>query len=137
MGGLGKSILASQLSFLLAVDDEWTRAYLLPFVELSSADVQAAWDGLVTGGDLNPCVAELLKEQFLNAVTRISTDLFNQRRGFVKCYTVMFKYVADEVLDTWIPRFSLTVATKAKLLLKNVDFFLETIIQRRKSLHWR
>ena len=104
MGGLGKSILASQLAFLLAVDEEWTRAYLLPLFELSSADFQAAWDGLVTGGDLNPCVAELLKEQFLNAVTRISTDLFNQRRGFVKCYIVMFKYVADEVLDTWIPR---------------------------------
>ena len=45
-----------------------------------------------------------MKEPFLNAVTRISTALCPQRRGFVECYTVMLIYVvADEVLDTWIP----------------------------------
>ena len=104
IGGLGKSILASKLDFLLAVDEEWTREHLLPLFEPDSADFQAAWDGFVSVERLSLPVAEALKNQFLKAVTRISDGLFNQRRGFVKCYTVMFKYVADEVLDTWIPR---------------------------------
>jgi hypothetical protein len=105
IGASGKSILAGQLRYLLGVDEEWTRKHLLPLFEVDSADFQAVWDGFVTVGRLSPPVAEALKELFLKAVTRISTDLFNQRRGFVKCYTAMVVYVVDDVLDTWIPKF--------------------------------
>ena len=104
IGSLGKSILAGQLTFLLAVDEEWTRKHLLPLFELGSADFQAAWDGFVTVGRLSPPVADALKGQFINAVTRISTDLCYQRHGFVECYTVMLIYAADDVLGTWIPK---------------------------------
>ena len=104
LGGLGKSILASHLSFLLAVDEEWTREYLLPLFKNDSVDFQAAWDGFVSVGRLSPPVAEALKELFLKAVTRISTDLCHQRHGFVECYTVMLIYVVDDVLDIWIPK---------------------------------
>ena len=103
IGGLGKSILAGQLGFLLGADEEWTRKHLLPLFEVDSADFQAVWDGFVTVGRLSPPVAEALKEPFLNAVTRINTDLFDQRRGFTECYTVMLVYVVEDVLDTWIP----------------------------------
>ena len=107
MGGLGKSILTSQLTFLLAVDEEWTQKHLLPLFELDNADFQAAWDGFVTTGRLSPPVGEALKNLFLKAVTRISADLCPQRHGFVECYTVMLIYVVnvvDDVLDTWIPK---------------------------------
>ena len=104
IGGLGKSVLASNLDCLLTVDEEWTREHLLPLFEPDSADFQAAWDGFVATGRLSPPVAEALKEPFLNAVTRISTALCPQRRGFVECYTVMLIYVVDDVLDTWIPK---------------------------------
>ena len=104
IGGLGKSVLASKLDCLLTVDEEWTREHLLPLFEPDSADFQAAWDGFVATGRLSPPVAEALKEPFLNAVTRISTALCPQRRGFVECYTVMLIYVVDDVLDTWIPK---------------------------------
>ena len=104
IGGLGKSILASQLALLLAVDEEWTLEHLLPLFEPDRADFQAAWDGFVATGRLSPPVAEALKEPFLNAVTRIGTDLCHQRRGFVECYTVMLIYAVDDVLDTWIPK---------------------------------
>ena len=103
IGGLGKSILTSQLRYLLGVDEEWTRNHLLPLFERDSADFQAAWDGFVAVGRVSPPVAEALKEPFLNAVTRINTDLFDQRRGFTECYTVMLVYVVEDVLDTWIP----------------------------------
>ena len=104
IGGLGKSILAGQLRYLLGVDEEWTRNHLLPLFEVDSADFQAVWDGFVTVGRLSPPVAEALSELFLKAVTRISTDLFNQRHGFVKCYTAMVVYLVDDVLDTWIAK---------------------------------
>ena len=104
LGGLGKSILASQLAFLLAVDEEWTQEQLLPLFEPDNPDFQVAWDGFVATGRLSPPVAEALKELFLKAVTRISTDLCHQRHGFVECYTVMLIYVVDDVLDIWIPK---------------------------------
>ena len=104
MGGLGKSILTSQLTFLLAVDEEFTRKYLLPLFEPDNAGFQAAWDGFVATGRLSLPVGEALKNLFLKAVTRISADLCPQRHGFVECYTVMLIYVVDDVLDTWIPK---------------------------------
>ena len=103
LGGLGKSILASKLEFLLAVDEEWTRAHLLPLFEPDSADFRAVWDGFVTGGRLNPPVAQSLRELFLTAVTRLNTDLFYQRLEFVEKYTVMLIFVVDDALETWIP----------------------------------
>ena len=102
IGGLGKSILAGQLRYLMGVDEEWTRKHFLPLFEVDSTDFQAVWDGFVTVGRLSPPVAEAMKGRFLEAVTRISTDLFNQRRGFVKCYTAMVVYVVEDDLDTWI-----------------------------------
>ncbi len=104
IGGLGKSILASRLALLLAVDEEWTLEHLIPLFEPDSPDFQAAWDGFVATGRLSPSVAQALKDLFLNAVTRINTDLYRQRRGFVECYTVMLIYFVDDVLDTWIPK---------------------------------
>ena len=104
IGGLGKSILASRLAFLLAVDEEWTREHLLPLFDLDNADFQAAWDGFVTEGRISPPAAEALEQLFLKAVTRISTQLYNQRYEFVECYIVMLIYVVDEVLSKWIPQ---------------------------------
>lgn len=107
IGGAGKSILAAQLRYLLGIDEEWTRNHLLPLFDVDSADFQAVWDGFVTVARLSPPVAEAMGELFLKAVTRINTDLFNQRRGFVKCYTAMVAYVIDnidDVLNTWIPK---------------------------------
>ena len=104
VGATGKSILAGQLRYLLGVDEEWTRNHLLPLFEVDSADFQAVWDGFVTVARLSPPVAEALREPFLKAVSRINTDLFNQRRGFVKCYTAMVVYDVDDVVDTWIPK---------------------------------
>ena len=104
MGSLGKSILASQLAFLLAVDEDWTRSRLLPLFKLDSTDFQSVWDGFVSEGRISPPTAEALEQLFLDAVTRISTQLYNQRYKFVECYIVMLIYLVDEVLSKWIPK---------------------------------
>ena len=104
LGSLGKAILTSELAFLLAVDEEWVREHLLPLFEPENDDFQATWDGFVTLGRLNPIVAKAMTTPFLKAVEHINTDLFNQRYEFVKCYTAMLVYFAEDPLSEWIPK---------------------------------
>ena len=103
-GKLGRTVLTSHFDFLLAVDEAWTREYLLPLFDLDGDDFQAAWDGFLTGGRLNPAVAEVMADPFLKAVERINSDLFNQRDQFIKYYIYMFEYLVEDPLDRRIPK---------------------------------
>lgn len=104
-GKLGRTILTSEFAFLLTVDEAWTREYILPLFGLGNEDFQAAWDGFLTRGHLNPAVAEAMAAPFLKAVERINSDLFNQRDRFIKYYIYMFEYLDENPLDRWIPKF--------------------------------
>ena len=102
-GRRGRTILASQFAFLLAVDEAWTRENLLPLFDPNNgiADFQAAWDGFLFGVRLNPAVAEVMADLFLKAVERIDSDLADQ---FIRYYTDMLVYfVQEDPLDKWIP----------------------------------
>ena len=104
-GKLGRAVLASDFAFLLAVDAAWTQEYILPLFKPASDDFQAAWSGFLTGGRLNPAVAEAMADPFLKAVEQINSDLFNQRDRFIKYYIYMFEYLDENPLDRWIPKF--------------------------------
>ena len=104
-GKLGRVVLTSDFTFLLAVDETWTREYLLPLFDPDSDDFQAAWDGFLTRRCLNPVVAEAMAAPFLKAVERINSDLFSRRDQFIKCYIDMFEHLAEDPLDRWIPKF--------------------------------
>ena len=54
-GKLGRTVLASEFAFLLAVDAAWTREYLLPLFAPDSEDSQAVWDGFLTRRTSQPC----------------------------------------------------------------------------------
>lgn len=103
-GRLGRTILASQFPFLLAVDEVWTKENLIPLFDPSSNDFQAAWAGFLTRVHLNPAVAEEMVALFLKAVERIDNDLANQREPFVRHYTTMLVYFVEAPLDEWIPK---------------------------------
>ena len=105
-GRRGRTTLASQFAFLLAVDEAWTRENLLPLFDPNNgiADFQAAWDGLLSWGRLNPAVAEVMADLFLKAVERIGSDLADQRDQFIRYYTDMLVYfVQEDPFDKWIP----------------------------------
>ena len=104
-GKLGRTVLAGYFAFFLAVDETWTRDNLLPLFAPDSEDFQAAWDGFLTQGRLNPAVADVMDAPFLKAVERINSDLFNQRDRFVRYYIYMFEYLAEDPLERWIPKF--------------------------------
>ena len=111
-GKLGRTVLASQFAFLLAVDETWTLDNLLPLFAPDNADFQAAWDGFVNRGHLNPAVVDVMAAAFLKAVERINNELFNQRYRlihqrdrFIKYYIGMFGYLDENPLERWIPKF--------------------------------
>ena len=103
-GKLGRTVLTSDFAFLLAVDAAWTQEYLLPLFDPDSDDFQAAWSGFLTGGRLNPVVAEVMADPFLKTVEQINSDLFNQRDRFVEYYVYMLVYFVEHPIDKWIPK---------------------------------
>ena len=110
-GGLGKSLLANNLAFLLDADEHWTREHLLPLFEPGNADFQPAWDGFVRIRRMDSSVTGAMADLFLKAVKRINADLVNNRRGvtqfhedFIRCYTQMTQDSPEDALEKWIPR---------------------------------
>ena len=103
-GKLGRAVLTSDFTFLLAVDETWTRDNLLPLFASDNDDFQAAWSGFLTGGRLNPVVAEVMTDLFLKAVEEIGSNLFNQRYRFIEYYVHMLVYFIEDPIDKWIPK---------------------------------
>ena len=104
-GTLGRSILASQFPFLAAADEAWTRENLVPCfgMEHGADEFQAAWDGFLWRGSLDPTVAELMEEPIRKAVRQIRGELAGREERFVQYYTSMVgSFVADPFSD-WIP----------------------------------
>ena len=107
-GRLGRSAIARELAFVMAVDEKWANDHMVPiFVSENGDDRQAVWDGFLYGR-LSPAAADALQSAFLCAVSDID-ELFEQRKQprelFIKAYTAMVAYFVDEPLDSWIPRF--------------------------------
>ncbi len=105
-GRLGRSVLCSQLALLLQADEIWAKQNLLPHFEADKSvpDLQAAWDGFLTWGRVNPTVAELLEGAFLKATQWLDNELACRRDRFIKYYTVMLGYFATNPLERWIPQ---------------------------------
>ena len=103
-GKLGRTILASHFTFLLAVDEEWTRKNLLPLFDPDNNDFQIAWDGFLAWVRLNPAMAEIMAEHSLKAIERIDSDLSDQRNEFIKYYTDMLTHFVEDPIDRWIPK---------------------------------
>ena len=105
-GRLGRRILTSHFTFLLAVDEEWTRENLLPLFDPDNDDFQAAWDGFLARESLSPKAAEIMTDLFPKAIERIDSDLSHRRRRFIKYYTEMLvHFVEEDPFDKWIPAF--------------------------------
>ena len=107
-GILGRSILASQFSFLLTTDEEWTKQNLLPLFNKAAdtEDFQAVWDGFLSQNNLNPAVAELFNEIFIQAIHKINSMPMRNRKSFIKIYIDMLTYFVTNPLEKWIPEIS-------------------------------
>ena len=105
----GKTILAGEFVFLLAIDENWTKENLLPLFykknHSNTHDYKAIWNGFLTLGRLTPSVAELLDKAFLEAVQYINSDLSDRRDKFIEAYVTMIVYYVNNPIKEWIPNF--------------------------------
>ena len=106
-GRLGRVVLASQLAFLLAVDEDWTRERLLPaFIDNHHPeDRDAVWNGFLARLRFNPRLAELTEGAFLDAVERVENGFPTRRRNFIRGYVIQLAYFADDPPENWILKF--------------------------------
>ncbi len=104
-GSLGKSVLASQFAFFLAVDYQWTLEKLQPlFGEPENIiDFQSTWDGFLTLSRLTPDVAATMEDSFLNAIKQLNTILRHRKKRFIEYFTVILAYYAKNPIQVWIP----------------------------------
>jgi len=111
-GRLGRCILAHQLSFLLAVDECWTKRHLLPWFRKhqDAHDYQAVWDGFLIAPRFDPQVVEHMSDSFLDAITRLDTHFrgdgtdSTRAERLVRAYTVLLTYYVQNPLELWIPK---------------------------------
>ena len=105
----GKTILAGEFVFLLAIDENWTKENLLPLFykknHSNTHDYKAIWNGFLTLERLTPSVAELLDKAFLEAVQYINSDLSDRRDKFIEAYVTMIVYYVNNPIKEWIPKF--------------------------------
>ena len=138
-GKLGRSFLASQFAFLLAVDEVWTEENLLPsfYVDSGAENFQATWDGFLTWGRLNPVVAEHLGDAFLKAVQRIDKELARRRGDFVKRYTTILGFFAADPLEKWVPElFRHESEEVRRLFAAQVQFHLRNMEEVQQQKWW-
>ncbi len=105
IAGLGRTVMASQVAFLLSVDENWTKRHVLPLFdpENNGHSFQQAWDGFLTWGRLSLALAEALEVPFLKTVEKIETDLSHEQDRFVEFYSGMLAFYVSDPLEEWIP----------------------------------
>ena len=107
-GRLGRTVLAQSLGFLLAADEAWTRAHLIPlFEDADGDDYQGVWDGLLYGR-MDRNVITAMEDAIFAAIPHMS-DLFpshgQHREAFIALCTAVVTSFVDDPLDVWTPEF--------------------------------
>ena len=139
-GRLGRSILASQFAFLLASDEAWTRSRLLPLFDPDNgmADFQAAWDGFLAWGRLDPPVVDAMTPMFLKAVGRLDADLAGRGDRFVEYYTYALGFFVGDPADRWVPELLTKGGREAgNLFASHVKQFLRDMEHPRQKEWWQ
>ena len=104
-GKMAREILASRISFLVSVDEEWTRRNLIPLLDHDHDEFESSWEGITRSPNFTPTTAELLREPFLQAVEYINDRMTPETRGrFIASYTSMLTWFVSGPTDQWITK---------------------------------
>lgn len=103
-GGLGRSLLASQVAFLFGLDEEWSRRYLIPLFSDPDPDRFAqAWDGFLVWGRLYPALVDALLPAFIAAMPKLAADRDNRRRRFIQFCTALAAFHVPDPTQHLLP----------------------------------
>jgi len=106
LGTFGRTVLASNFHFFLAVDEDWTTINLLPLFDTEHEDFQCAWDGFLSWGRLSPQIADLLRKKFVNGVPRVAREFQGQMLArFVGFYVAAMGLLINGANEDWITEF--------------------------------
>ena len=106
LGKFGRTVLASNFHFFLAADEDWTTINLLPMFDTEHEDFQCAWDGFLSWGRLSPQIADLLREKFVNGVSRVAQEFQGQMlTRFIEFYVAALGLLINNANEDWITEF--------------------------------
>ena len=140
VGTLGRSVLASQFNFLLGIDEKWTKDNLLPLFikDEDTENFQAAWDGFLCVGHLNPALAKLLEEAFLRAIQQVDKSLSHKKERFIEYYTTMLGYYVENPMDKWIPELFNCKNKEIRIFFAaNIGIHLSNLDKRKQQEWWK
>jgi len=138
-GGLGRTVLTSQLGFLLASDEQWSTKHLVPlFYDDNNMRFQQAWDGFLTCGTLTPQIVAILTSVFFSALPRLDSVLTARRDRFVQYYMTSAGLFAERPLEDWIPKFFQVATTEdRRCFASHVEFLLWGLDEERQKEWWQ
>lgn len=103
-GGLGRSVILSQIAFLFGLDEEWTRQQLIPFfTDNDEKKFSQAWDGYLVWGRLYPTLVDALMPAFLIAVARLGDDFPDRRQRFIEFYAAVAVFYLEDPTQQFLP----------------------------------
>lgn len=104
-GGMGRSLVASQTSFLFALDETWTRKHVITlFIEPDRQKFAQAWGGFLVWGRLYPALVDALMPAFITAMPRLAADLNDRcRRRFIEFYTALVAFHVSDPAQQLLP----------------------------------
>lgn len=138
VGGLGRSLLASQTAFLFGLDEGWTREHIIPlFSEHDRQKFAQAWDGFLAWGRLSPPLAEALQPGFLAALPRLGADLADRRRRFIEFFTLLAVFHVEDPTQQLLPTLFEHGTVEDRIgFAAQLDFFLRQMRADTKQQLW-
>ena len=137
-GRLGRTVLASQLSFMLFIDRTWAEENLLPMFDAHHADFECAWDGFLAWGRLSRPIAELLQDQIIAGTEHIQrlSDRDSMMR-FTEYYVAALGWLIRGAEDRWITDFFRYADPDSKRFFSiDVDRRLRTLEEDQQKEWW-
>ena len=128
-GKLGRTVLASQLGFMLFIDRTWAEENLLPLFDAHHTDFECAWDGFLGCGRLTRPIAELLQDQIIGATEHIQRLCGrDSMMRFTEYYVAALGWLITGADDRWITEFFRQAEPDSK------RFFASDINRRLRNL---
>lgn len=139
-GGLGRSLLASQVAFLFALDETWTREHIIPLFSAQDTDRFAqAWDGFLVWGQLsNPSLVDALVPAFVSAFPRLGTELTDHRHRFIEFFTALVAFHIDDPTRLLLPALFEQGSLEDRIsFASQLSFFLRQMSLNTRQTLWK
>lgn len=137
-GGMGRSLLASQIAFLFNLDELWTRKHILPlFSDSNKQKFEQSWDGFLTWGRFYPALVDALLPAFVSAIPKISSSPKKRRQRFIKFFTALAVLHITDPTQCLLPAFFKCSSREDRLIFASeIRYFLSQMQQPAKQELW-